>query len=245
MSSRSPSAIAGLAWHLRTGSARCSASCASRRAARVRAAASASVWWRRLRACTAARYAWRTMRRACAPCCNCRSRDPITRRRRLSASCGSIEMAAGAATSLGERLGAAPIVHDRQQAARVLADLGERAQEDTSLAALAGVLAQAPARELLAGIFGASPFLTALIERDPARLLRLLAASPEARFDELCHEVSAVTINAGTLIEAMRSLRIFKNEIALLAALCDLAGVWPVMSVARRLSQAADAAVAA
>ena len=41
----------------------------------------------------------------------------------------------------------------------------------------------------------------------------------------------------------MRALRLFKNDIALLTALCDLAGVWPVMTVTRRLSEAADAAV--
>src|SRR5262245_34656417 len=245
MSSRSPSAIADPGWRPRTGNVRCSASCASRKAARVQAAASDSAWWRRSHACTAARFACRTTRRGCAPCCNCRSRDPITRRRHLPASCGSIEMAEPAATSLGERLGVAPVVHDRPQAARVLADLGERVRQDASLAPLAGVLDAVPVGELLAGIFGASPFLTALIERDPARLLRLLAVSPEARFEELCREVSAATIDAGTLIEAMRSLRVFKNEVALLTALCDLGGVWPVMSVARRLSQAADAAVAA
>ena len=43
----------------------------------------------------------------------------------------------------------------------------------------------------------------------------------------------------------MRALRLFKNDIALLTALCDLAGVWPVMTVTRRLSEAADAAVGA
>ena len=45
--------------------------------------------------------------------------------------------------------------------------------------------------------------------------------------------------------EAMRILRLFKAEIALLIALSDLGGVWPVMTAARRLSEAADAAVAA
>jgi [glutamine synthetase] adenylyltransferase / [glutamine synthetase]-adenylyl-L-tyrosine phosphorylase len=44
---------------------------------------------------------------------------------------------------------------------------------------------------------------------------------------------------------AMRELRLFKSDVALLTALCDLGGVWPVMTVARRLSEAADAAVAA
>jgi glutamate-ammonia-ligase adenylyltransferase len=41
----------------------------------------------------------------------------------------------------------------------------------------------------------------------------------------------------------MRALRRFKNAVALLAALTDAGGVWPVMTVTRRLSEAADAAV--
>ena len=43
----------------------------------------------------------------------------------------------------------------------------------------------------------------------------------------------------------MRALRVYKNDVALLTALCDLAGVWPVMTITRRLSEAADAAVTA
>ena len=43
----------------------------------------------------------------------------------------------------------------------------------------------------------------------------------------------------------MRALRQFKNAVALLTALADLAGIWPVMTVTRRLSEAADAAVGA
>ena len=150
-----------------------------------------------------------------------------------------------ARTSLIARLGQAPIVHDREQAARILADLGERAHQEATLAGLSRVLENGRARQLIAGIFGASPYLTALIERDPARLLGVLAASPEARFDQLCREASAGTAGAGTIFDAMRVLRVFKNEVALLTALCDLGGVWPVMTVARRLSQAADAAVGA
>jgi [glutamine synthetase] adenylyltransferase / [glutamine synthetase]-adenylyl-L-tyrosine phosphorylase len=148
------------------------------------------------------------------------------------------------ATRLIERLSAAPIVHDGQQAARVLGELTARAQQDKGLAALAAMLEQKPVRELLAGIFGASSFLTGLIERDPARLLNVLAAVPGGRFDELCRAGSAAAARAASMSEAMRLLRVFKNEIALLLALCDLGGVWQVMSVARRLSRAADAAVA-
>jgi len=153
-------------------------------------------------------------------------------------------MASGAG-SLRERLRQAPIVHDHNQANRVLAELGERARQDAALAGLSELLQQAPSRHLLAGIFGASSFLTALIERDPARLLAAFASSPEARFEELCRAARAATAAAQSSADAMVSLRVFKAEVALLTALCDLGGVWPVMSVARTLSTAADVAVSA
>jgi glutamate-ammonia-ligase adenylyltransferase len=135
-------------------------------------------------------------------------------------------------------------VHDRDRAAGVLADLAQRSREDASLASLQPLLAQSEVHGLLSGIFGASPFLTSLIERDPAALLRALSTPPEQRFDELVSEVSAAA-RAGAMPEAMRTLRLFKSDIALLTALCDLGGVWPVMTVAHKLSEAADAAVTA
>ena len=154
-------------------------------------------------------------------------------------------MGQAGATSLLARLREAPIVYDRQQATRFLDDLAQRVQQDASLGTLAGMLDQQSVRDLLAGIFGASSFLTALIERDPALLMRTLAAAPEQQFEELCRVASCATQDAATLAEAMRALRVFKNAVALLTALCDLGGVWPIMTVAHRLSQAADAAVSA
>src|SRR5262245_36925827 len=154
-------------------------------------------------------------------------------------------MQPGGNPALIDRLRQAPIVHDRQQAARVLAELGERAKQEAALAPLAAGMTRALVRDLLAGIFGASSFLTAVIERDPERLLSALAAAPEAHFEALCRGVAAATAGAASMADAMRALRHFKTEVALLTALCDLGGVWPVMTVARRLSAAADAAVAA
>src|SRR5262245_41664438 len=106
-------------------------------------------------------------------------------------------------------------------------------------------MAEPAVRNLLAGMFGASPYLTSLIERDPAGLLRALSSSPEERFAALVNEVATRVDAAGTHAEAMQALRAFKADVALLTALCDASGVWPVMTVARRLSEAADAAVAA
>jgi glutamate-ammonia-ligase adenylyltransferase len=154
-------------------------------------------------------------------------------------------MPAAAQGRLIDRISATPIMHDAARADRVLHDLGDRCADEPPLAALRPLLAASPVRDLLAGIFGASPYLTSLIEREPARLLRVLLASPEERFDALCHDIAVQIGAAATMPEAMRALRLLKNDIALLVALCDLAGVWPIMAVARRLSQAADAAVGA
>ena len=41
----------------------------------------------------------------------------------------------------------------------------------------------------------------------------------------------------------MRALRVFKTEVALLTALADLGGVWPVMTVTAALTECADAAL--
>ena len=48
-------------------------------------------------------------------------------------------------TALIDRLREAPIVHNRQHAARVLAELAERAQQDAALAPLAASMKLAPA----------------------------------------------------------------------------------------------------
>jgi len=146
---------------------------------------------------------------------------------------------------LFQRIVSAPTVHDGERASRALADLEQRCSSATDLAELGRLIGVPAVRGLLAGIFGASPYLTSLIERNPASLLRAFGASPEQHFAELVAELDAAVDAAEATPEAMRVLRHFKAEVALLIALGDLAGVWPVMTAARRLSEAADAAVAA
>ena len=143
------------------------------------------------------------------------------------------------------RIVAAPVVHDGANAARLLGELERRCADEQELAPLKALLATEPVRNLLAGVFGASPYLTSLIERDPARLMRMLSDAPEEHFAELCRTLEAAVAGTTALPEVMRALRQFKNAVALLTALADLAGIWPVMTVTRRLSEAADAAVGA
>lgn len=130
------------------------------------------------------------------------------------------------------------------RASAIFVDLERRCREEPDLAPLAEVLTHPNVQVLLRGTFAASPFLTSLIERYPAALRDALLTSPEDRFHTLRATAAAVA-NAPSTAEAMRGLRLFKSEVALLTALCDLGGVWPVMTVARVLSEAADAAVSA
>src|SRR5688572_8552070 len=92
---------------------------------------------------------------------------------------------------LHARLSAAPVVHDAERAARALADLRERCSADAALAELGGLLAASQVEQLLAGVFGASPYLTGLIERNPISLQRALAGPPEQRFAALVQAMQA------------------------------------------------------
>ena len=150
---------------------------------------------------------------------------------------------AAGAGSLVERIKEAPTTRRDPAVAAALAALRETARSDPALLALAEALDRPRAADLLAGIFSGSPYLTGLIDRDPARLQRVLTTAPEARLEELRAELSAELEAAATRPAAMRALRVFKTEVALLTALADLAGVWPVPTVTAALTECADAAL--
>jgi len=140
---------------------------------------------------------------------------------------------------------AAPQVTDEERAARVLEDLARASANEQRLSPLAALIEDAGVRRLLVGVFSAAPYLTSLIERDAFRLLETLSSVPEARFAALSAGLTRSLAGTEVTAEAMRLLRAFKTNVALLTALCDLAGIWPVMTVSRHLAQAADAAVGA
>ncbi len=108
---------------------------------------------------------------------------------------------------------------------------------------LAALLEDPDVESLLKGVFEGSPYLTTLANRDYARLARILAEPPEARFSALTENVVAAMGDAVDIIAAKRALRVYKSEVALLTALADLAGVWPVMTVTGVLSECADIAI--
>jgi glutamate-ammonia-ligase adenylyltransferase len=112
--------------------------------------------------------------------------------------------------------------------------------------ALKQMLAKTPAvRRLIEGVSEGSPFLWQLATNDPARLLRILDSDPETHFVALLAEAGTGVAAATDEAEAMQRLRRLKAEAALLIALADIGGVWPVLRVTRALTELADAAIGA
>ncbi len=93
----------------------------------------------------------------------------------------------------------------------------------------------------LAPAFAASPYLTSLARRDPARLDGLLADDPQKRLTDILKRTAAVASFDNDA--AMVGLRVLKAELHLLTALADLGGVWSLDQVTRALTEFADTAV--
>ncbi|HWE77017.1 MAG TPA: bifunctional [glutamine synthetase] adenylyltransferase/[glutamine synthetase]-adenylyl-L-tyrosine phosphorylase [Pseudolabrys sp.] len=118
---------------------------------------------------------------------------------------------------------------------------------DVPSAARTALEARMRAAPLLASILQSltenSPFLWELASREPERLLKLIDADPDRHFPQLLADAARAVAATADPDQAMRLLRRMKAEAALLIALVDIGGVWPVMQAARALTQLADTAV--
>jgi [glutamine synthetase] adenylyltransferase / [glutamine synthetase]-adenylyl-L-tyrosine phosphorylase len=113
-------------------------------------------------------------------------------------------------------------------------------------AAVDDVLVRFPrAKTILLDIAEASPYLFDLLRADGARALRLLGCEPERHLAELIENTRRAVSFATSEADAMQLLRRMKSEAALLIALCDIGGVWPVMRVTAALTDLAVASVRA
>ncbi|WP_298259103.1 bifunctional [glutamine synthetase] adenylyltransferase/[glutamine synthetase]-adenylyl-L-tyrosine phosphorylase [Bradyrhizobium sp.] len=99
------------------------------------------------------------------------------------------------------------------------------------------------ARQIIAGIAEASPYLFELTRSDAARTLRVLQGEPDRHFARLIEDARQHVWAASSEAEAMQVLRRVKAEAALLISLCDIGGVWPVMQVTHALTDLAVTSV--
>ncbi|MFN3972963.1 MAG: glutamine-synthetase adenylyltransferase [Gemmobacter sp.] len=95
-----------------------------------------------------------------------------------------------------------------------------------------------PLRDLIAGTAGGSPFLRGLMGREGDWLRVALTLAPETALAAILTPLDTTPPDA-----LPAALRQAKRRVALLAALADLGGVWPLEAVTGALTQLADRAV--
>lgn len=145
--------------------------------------------------------------------------------------------------TLAARFVAEPKLFAPADAERRLTDwLGDCPAETAN--ALRDISASFPqAKAILEGIAEASPYLFDLMRADPGRAVRLLQCDPDQHLAALISRTVSDVAAAASEADVMTVLRRMKSEAALLIALCDIGGVWPVMRVTRALTDVAVTSV--
>ncbi|MDH3660937.1 MAG: bifunctional [glutamine synthetase] adenylyltransferase/[glutamine synthetase]-adenylyl-L-tyrosine phosphorylase [Alphaproteobacteria bacterium] len=92
---------------------------------------------------------------------------------------------------------------------------------------------------LLTALFGNSPFLTELAFAEPDVIRGFLEIGPDMTFEAILAEQPPVRRR----MAVMAHLRKARRRVALLAALADISGVWPLHKVTDALSRFADRAI--
>jgi glutamate-ammonia-ligase adenylyltransferase len=99
--------------------------------------------------------------------------------------------------------------------------------------------------KILSGIAATAPYLWDLIQADPARLVRLLDGDPDRALAALLAATYSAAKAARSANDLMRMLRNMKAEAALLIALADIGGAWPLARVTAALTDVAETALRA
>ena len=128
---------------------------------------------------------------------------------------------------------------DTAAADRAMADLVDGAP------GIAGrVKADPDAANLCRGVFGGSPFLRALMLKDPPFLATCLNGDPRELLAGICRMISQDAGLASSDAAFMRLVRTAKSRGALVLALADLSAALPIDAVLSALTDLADAILA-
>jgi glutamate-ammonia-ligase adenylyltransferase len=146
---------------------------------------------------------------------------------------------------LARRIAAAPLHAADTAPARVQDWLAEIAGTPAGKTLPRLLAAHPTLNALVTGLAEGSPYLWDLIRGEPERLVALLESEPERRFDDIIAQATREIAITHDQAEAMRFLRRMKAEAALLIALADIGGVWPLTQVIDLQTRLADAAVSA
>jgi glutamate-ammonia-ligase adenylyltransferase len=108
---------------------------------------------------------------------------------------------------------------------------------------LAEVMADPAGNRLLESVFGNSPFLARSLMREPEYGRLLAFSDPESLFSTLIADLHPKALIPLDEAAFMQTLRVARRRAALLIALADIAGLWPLGQSTGALSRFADAAV--
>jgi glutamate-ammonia-ligase adenylyltransferase len=147
------------------------------------------------------------------------------------------------AAALIRRLGGALPLPSAQSSKRVSAWLANIKPGAASRALKSRIGAHPSLAQLIGGIVESAPYLWDLVQADAGRLVRLLDNDPDSRLAALLAETTSAAASMRSQADVMRTLRHMKAEAALLIALADIGGVWPVARVTAALTDVADAAL--
>jgi len=147
-------------------------------------------------------------------------------------------------STLAAQFADGPRVSASDKAEQILSDWLAGLEPEQS-AALDQLFGYPFVRATLLGIAEFSPYLFDLVRADAARLIRLLGCDPEPHLAALIETAASEVFAASGEADVMRLLRRLKSEAALLIALCDIGGVWPVMRVTAALTELATVSVQA
>jgi len=149
----------------------------------------------------------------------------------------------GNEAALSRRLSGALPLPSARSVARVAEWLAGLKAKTAAKALKALAREHPPLTRLLGGIAEASPYLWDLIKADATGFLRLLGGDPDGALASFLAEARSAATGARSRDEVMRVLRHMKAQAALLVALADIGGVWPVARVTDALTGLAEAAL--
>lgn len=134
--------------------------------------------------------------------------------------------------------------HDRLRVGVERWQAAVAALDAAPLSAAADLLQADPAAgRLFAGVFGNSPFLSLIAEREPAFFLQLLRCGPDAAVPTILEAVAVARQRGLDGVDPAPELRRCKRRIALAVGIADIAGIWSVEQVTEALSVFAEAAL--
>ena len=110
-------------------------------------------------------------------------------------------------------------------------------------AGAAALLADSAACRVLDALFGSSPFLSFVAEREPSMLVTLFTVGPDAAHAQVSALVAETRRRALAGEHPAASMRVAKRRLALTVAFADITGVWPLEAVTGALSEFAEAAL--